>query len=199
MGPRTWCACGLLSTLLACASTSEPAPAPEPEPMPQPMPVELESMPEPEPEPGPDSVEATEAAELASEATASESDGDHLIRSRDPVAVPGTIPLLEQHEPVVGAIDKDVIRRVVRSHIQEIRDCYDLGLRKDPALAGRIEISFTIGPSGAVEQVAANDLDGFADPAVPACIADAILTWTFPEPRGGARVHVSYPFNLVPG
>lgn len=182
---------------LGCAVTVQTQPEPaEPSKV-----AAIEAEPAPaqpaEPEPA-EPVEQTEPAE-STEPTANASAAGHVIQPQDPVATPGTVPVLTPTEPVVGALDKDVIRRVVRAHINEIRDCYNLGLATDPALAGRIAIEFVIGPSGAVEQATATDTTGFADPAVPNCIADAILTWTFPEPRGGARVTVSYPFNLVPG
>ncbi|HLT39652.1 MAG TPA: AgmX/PglI C-terminal domain-containing protein [Enhygromyxa sp.] len=187
-----FCYCALLLSV-GCARTPPPSGA-EPR-QPQALaPVEAEtSAPPIEP------TESTEPTELAEPTEATTSAVDHLVGTGDPIAPPDTVPRLTTSEPVVGGMDKDVIRRVVRSHINEIRDCYNLGLAKDPTLAGRIAIEFTIGPSGAVEQAKATDLDGLADPAVPACIVAAIETWVFPEPRGGGRVTVSYPFNLEPG
>jgi hypothetical protein len=158
-----------------------------------PRPAELEGATEPvEPEP----TEQPEPDEVPPEPSSS---GGHVVRPTDPVAPPGTVPTVEVNEPMVGVTDKDVIRRVVRMHIHEIRDCYNQALVKDPTLAGKIAIEFTIGPSGKVEESKATDVTGLADPELPKCIADAIATWTFPEPRGGGRVTVSYPFNLVPG
>jgi hypothetical protein len=162
-----------------------------------PQPVELENETEPsESEPPAAATEATEPSEDPPEPATT---GGHVVRPADPVASPGTVPTIEAKQPVVGEMDKDVIRRIVRAHIHEIRDCYNKGLAQDPTLAGKIAIEFTIGPSGKVEEAKAVDVTGFADPEVPKCIAEAIETWTFPEPRGGGRVTVSYPFNLVPG
>jgi hypothetical protein len=125
--------------------------------------------------------------------------GGHVVRPTEPIPEPGTIPRIEQTEPVVGTTDKDAIRRVVRMHISEIRACYNEGLKVDPALAGRITIEFVIGPSGQVEDATATDITGLGDPRLPTCIEAAIEQWVFPKPRGGGRVTVSYPFNLVPG
>ncbi|MGB1017018.1 MAG: AgmX/PglI C-terminal domain-containing protein, partial [Nannocystaceae bacterium] len=53
---------------------------------------------------------------------------------------------------VTGALDKDIIRRIVRAHINEVRSCYNTELAKDPNLKGRASIQFTIGSSGKVEE-----------------------------------------------
>ena len=177
--------------LLGCTRTTQPPTAdvmseqpPQPEPQ-ETQPVELETV---EPEP----------VEAEPQETSPAIEGGHVIRPSDPVVRPGTVPTVKVSEPRVGTDDKDVIRRIVHRHVHEIRECYNRGLAKDPALTGKILIEFTIGPSGKVEESKATDVTGFADPEVPNCIAEAIGTWTFPEPRGGGRVTVSYPFNLVP-
>src|SRR5690606_7250695 len=41
---------------------------------------------------------------------------------------------------VKGNLDQDIVRRVVRAHINEVRSCYSRGLARDPALAGRVVI-----------------------------------------------------------
>lgn len=93
-----------------------------------------------------------------------------------------------------SSIDKDLIRRVVRAHLDEVRACYADGLTRDPTLAGRVVIRFTIASSGKVteSQVSESDL---GDAAVGQCIADAALRWRF---VGGAQILVSYPFVLKP-
>lgn len=181
--------------LLGCVQTVslEPPPAEEAPSERSTPPVELEP---PAAAAPPIEAEPIVASEPREEPA---SEGGHVIRPSDPVPQPGTIPTVEVSKPMVGTMDKDVIRRIVRAHMHEIRECYNLGLAKDPALAGKIAIEFTIGPSGKVERSVAKDLSGLADPEVPKCIAEAIATWTFPEPRSGGRVTVSYPFNLVPG
>jgi outer membrane biosynthesis protein TonB len=96
-----------------------------------------------------------------------------------------------------GTLDKDLIRRVVRAHIPEIRECYNAALQADPEARGKVVIDFTIGEEGKVTQagVASSDMK---DAAAPACMANAINGWLFPKPDGGS-VKVSYPFVLEPG
>ena len=99
---------------------------------------------------------------------------------------------------VKGALDKDIVRRVVRAHLGEVRSCYNDGLARDPTLTGTVAIQFTIGPEGSVPvAVVARDNLGMRD--VGTCIARAVKRWRFPKPQGGGNVVVTYPFRLVPG
>lgn len=93
-----------------------------------------------------------------------------------------------------GSIDKEVIRRVIRMHMNEVRFCYEKGLAKNPALEGRIAVAFRIGTSGAVESSVVRD-STLKNPEVEACIADRVRRWQFPQPKGGP-VGVTYPFVL---
>ena len=90
------------------------------------------------------------------------------------------------------------IGAVVRSNIGDVRDCYDDALEHDPAAAGRVDIRFTVEPSGNVSlaEVIESDLD---DPFLGSCIAGKSMTWRFPASERKAPVAVSYPFVLSPG
>ena len=98
--------------------------------------------------------------------------------------------------PVVeGFLGKDVIRRVVRSHINEIRGCYNQALTRNPNAEGRVEVNFVILGSGSVAsaRVVAN---GLKDPDAGRCIEKAVKRWHFPTPRGGGSAIVTYPFRM---
>jgi hypothetical protein len=97
---------------------------------------------------------------------------------------------------VIGALDKDLIRRIVRAHIDEVRYCYDEGLSHDPELSGSVIVQFVIGSEGKVTRsTARSEMEG----EVPECIAKAVGRWMFPRPADGEDVVVSYPFVLEPG
>lgn len=97
-----------------------------------------------------------------------------------------------------GALDRDIIRTVVRAHLNEVRECYNARLTHDPNLEGRVAIDFVIVGDGTVgSSVVASDT--LADEAVGQCVAKAVETWVFPKPRGGGNVIVTYPFNFTPG
>lgn len=97
-----------------------------------------------------------------------------------------------------GTLDKDLIRRIVRAHIPEIRYCYNEGLQRDPDLAGALTVDFEIAPTGDVVASEIHEGSTLKDAAVEACIAAAVMKWKFPKPDGG-HVLVSYPFVLEPG
>ncbi|HET6582163.1 MAG TPA: AgmX/PglI C-terminal domain-containing protein, partial [Nannocystaceae bacterium] len=96
---------------------------------------------------------------------------------------------------VTGALDKDLVRRIVRAHLDEVRYCYHLGLVRDPKLRGRIVIQFTIGPTGKVAAAVVQSTT-LSDRAVAQCAARAVRRWRFPKPAGGGNVIVSHPFVL---
>ena len=99
---------------------------------------------------------------------------------------------------VVGALDKDIIRRIVRAHINEVRSCYNAELTKEPTLEGRVAINFVITPTGKVGSSVVED-DTMGNAKVAKCIAKAVKRWKFPKPRGGGNVVVTYPFIMSPG
>jgi TonB family protein len=99
---------------------------------------------------------------------------------------------------VSPGIDKEVIRRVVRAHINEVRHCYNQGLVRDPNLMGRVAVQFTIGATGRVP-VAVIHESSVKDRNVARCIAKAVQRWRFPRPRTAGHVMVTYPFVLSPG
>jgi hypothetical protein len=109
------------------------------------------------------------------------------------------VPMVRQSSPTVtGALDKDIVRRIVRAHINEVRSCYNAALTTDPNLAGNVTLEMTIGADGKLSTslVTANTTK---DEPLAQCIAKAAKKWTFPKPAGGGTVTVSYPFVLSPG
>ena len=98
---------------------------------------------------------------------------------------------------VRGSLDKEIIRRVIAKHINEIKRCYEEVLKANANLSGRAVVQFTIAGTGAV--VASAIQESTMDNAqVERCMADAVLSWEFPDPQGGGQVVVSYPFILKP-
>jgi outer membrane biosynthesis protein TonB len=109
------------------------------------------------------------------------------------------LPQIRQGKAKVqGPLDRDVIRRIVRAHINEIRSCYSAGQKENRKLAGRVTINFVIGGNGKVASAVVEETT-LSDTTVGNCIAKAVKRWTFPKPRGGENVIVSYPFELSPG
>ena len=96
---------------------------------------------------------------------------------------------------VRGALDKEIIRRIIRRHINEVKYCYQKELQSNPDLFGRIIIQFTISPTGQVV-TSKVQTSTMKNKNVETCIAMAVRRWLFPKPKGGGIVIVSYPFVL---
>jgi hypothetical protein len=94
-----------------------------------------------------------------------------------------------------GTMDRETIRRIIRSHLGEVRACYEQQLMHRPTEQGRVTVQFTISGSGHVvaSTTPSSTID---DPAVGDCISAAVRRWRFPRPCGGGIVIVSYPFVL---
>jgi TonB family protein len=104
-----------------------------------------------------------------------------------PEVVPGTAE-------VRGSLDKELIRRIIRRHINEVKFCYEKELTRQPNLQGRVMVQFTIGATGQViSSVVQSSTMGNA--VVEQCIAGAVRRWEFPKPQGGIVI-VTYPFVL---
>ena len=111
--------------------------------------------------------------------------------ARVPTVTPGIVTTR-------GSLDKEIIRRVVRLHLNEVKYCYDQELTRKAGLAGRISVQFVISPVGQVissvmQSTTMNEL------RVEKCVVDAVKRWEFPKPTGGGIAIVSYPFSFTAG
>jgi MYXO-CTERM domain-containing protein len=111
------------------------------------------------------------------------------------MAVPG---IMQGSPTVDGELDKDIIRRIVRAHVNEVRSCYNAGLARNSKIRGRVVVDFTIAGTGKVESPTIAET-AITDVAVGECIAKAFGRWSFPKPQDGGSVKVSYPLTLSSG
>lgn len=122
-----------------------------------------------------------------------------LERAMTPTA-PGSVrvPRVRQAgATVTGALDRDVVRRIVRAHINEVRYCYNLALRDNPNARGMVEIAWAVDAAGKVKTSAVTK-SAIKGP-IRGCLAKAVKRWKFPKPGDGDDVQVAYKFNLQPG
>lgn len=91
-----------------------------------------------------------------------------------------------------GSIDREAVAKTVNSHLQEVRACYERALLKDPSLAGKVVLEWTISTSGTVT-TAKTKTSTLRNSSVESCILSSLKTWKFPAAKGG-QVIVSYPF-----
>ena len=93
-----------------------------------------------------------------------------------------------------GCLTKQMIRLVIRSHLLEVKQCYERGLASSPTFEGKLVTRFTVGGEGRV--IAVEALESSGRPDVDECITHAQTGWLFPRPSNGGSVVVTYPFVL---
>jgi TonB family protein len=97
---------------------------------------------------------------------------------------------------VSGSLNREVVRRIVSGHINEIKYCYKPALARTPGLSGLVQVKFKIAETG---MVIASELEhsSLRNNSVEDCVVQAVRRWEFP--MGDGIVWVSYPFNFSPG
>jgi hypothetical protein len=103
--------------------------------------------------------------------------------------------------PATDSIRSDLeIRQTVLRNAGDVRRCYEFeGLRRDPSLAGSVEIALTVLPTGAVDsvEVAEVALRGEGTREVTRCITTVARNWRF-ERGPYATETILLPFRLRP-
>ena len=97
-----------------------------------------------------------------------------------------------------SALDRSLIDAVIKRNSNQIRNCYQRELTRDPSLAGKIVAKFTISKDGTVSKSEIKS-SSMGNAAVESCISERIMHFQFPEPKGGGVVVVSYPFMFSQG
>ena len=93
-------------------------------------------------------------------------------------------------------LDRQAIAKVVRKHMPEVQNCYEMGLLQDPRLAGQVVLEWTISSAGEVRSI--NTVrNSMRSPTVAMCISAELRNWSFPK-HGRGGVVISYPFVFSP-
>lgn len=95
-----------------------------------------------------------------------------------------------------AGLSREVIRRRVTAQLGQLRRCYSTGLQKNPSLAGKITVKFTIGTDGIIWTSSAGDTD-VADTSMVKCVVGKVHGIRFPDPEGGA-VQVTSTLQFSP-
>jgi outer membrane biosynthesis protein TonB len=93
---------------------------------------------------------------------------------------------------IEGGMSREMVKRVIDQHLEEITYCYETALMSNPTILGRIVFEWKILMDGRVGEVriVASSVNSNT---IHGCIKSAIKSWQFPKPVG-AEVVVSYPF-----
>jgi len=103
-------------------------------------------------------------------------------------------------------VRKEDIKDAVHEAKAPITDCYEQALKKNPDLAGRLKVKFTLVKKdevGRLNDASIVDEDGegaINHPFLAICVLKALGEVEYPAPEGGdGEGTVTYPFNLAPG
>ena len=98
-----------------------------------------------------------------------------------------------------GAVcmDKDLIRKVIAGHRDQIRFCYEMALQTSPALAGKVSVQFAVATSGSVATARVENSSANSN-ALGDCLVSRVRTWQFPVGKQGNGYRVTYPFVFKP-
>lgn len=98
---------------------------------------------------------------------------------------------------VEGGLSPEVIRRVERRHLNEVRFCLEQDLAGGRAATGIADVRFTIGATGAVtsSNVVSQQANALS-PALISCVSSAMRRWMFPMPEGSQEVRVQHTLRL---
>ncbi|MBC7467412.1 MAG: energy transducer TonB [Bdellovibrio sp.] len=105
----------------------------------------------------------------------------------------GGVGLIEEESEVTGGLDREIIAQYIKTQLGQILYCYERQLSANPELYGKVAVKFTISGNGQVETQSINDTTLKSSP-VEGCILSKVSKWKFPEPKGGTKVLVTYPF-----
>ncbi len=111
--------------------------------------------------------------------------------SKDQVSISGG----GAEEEFVGSIDREAVRRVVRSALSAFKSCYDREFKTDTKLEGKVVIAWEIHEKGVAKNArVVSDKSTIHNSSVENCVRARMMTLRFPEPPAGTVAEVVYPF-----
>src|SRR5690606_11505293 len=107
------------------------------------------------------------------------------------------VKLLDVEEVGDGTLDPDSVYRTIQSrYLNGIKRCHQRVLKNNPEAGGRVEVRFTVGPTGGVTKATVR---GFS-PEVDSCIRALATKWRFGAPKDDdgkpATADFQFPFIL---
>lgn len=98
-------------------------------------------------------------------------------------------------EEFSGSIDREAVRRVVRSALAAFKSCYDREYKRDSKLEGKVVIAWDIHEKGIAKNARlVKEKSTLGNAAVEECVRGRLLALRFPEPPAGTIAEVTYPF-----
>ena len=99
---------------------------------------------------------------------------------------------------VLGSIDPDLLRKILREHLPQFRHCYQQELEENSEeLAGILDLKFTISATGKAAKVKIKSKSSRFSKKGIGCMANVLHHIDFPKPKGGGVVDVRQPLNFT--
>jgi hypothetical protein len=104
---------------------------------------------------------------------------------------------LEPKTVVLGSMDPELLRKILREYIPQFRHCYQQELMgHSEKIKGIIDLNFTISAEGKVANHNIRAKDARFSKKGIGCMGQVLGLIDFPKPKGGGRVDVSQPLNF---
>jgi hypothetical protein len=119
-----------------------------------------------------------------------------LLVADEPVPPSPPPPPTAKQLPYEGGLSRTDIQTVISRVMPQIKQCYEKELDSDPALEGKLTMRWVVTADGAVADalVSQNTFRGEGAKPTGDCVLGIIARLKFPQPKGGGKVFVTYPF-----
>lgn len=98
-------------------------------------------------------------------------------------------------EEFVGSIDKEAVRRVIRSALPQFKSCYEREYRVDTKIEGKVLINWEIHEQGVAKNAhVVKEKSTINNVKIEECVRLRMLSLRFPEPPPGTVADISFPF-----
>ena len=105
---------------------------------------------------------------------------------------------LEPKTVVLGSMDPELLRKILREYIPQFRHCYQQELiAHDEKIKGIIDLNFTIDANGKVAKYDIRVKDAQFSKKGTNCMGNVLSLIDFPKPKGGGVVDVRQPLNFL--
>ena len=97
---------------------------------------------------------------------------------------------------VMGSMDPELLRRLLREHMPQFRHCYQQELLGNDRAEGKVDLKFRIIGKGRIKNVAVLGRQFKFSPSGKECMKNVLALIDFPAPKGGGVVDIKQPLNF---
>jgi pSer/pThr/pTyr-binding forkhead associated (FHA) protein/outer membrane biosynthesis protein TonB len=104
---------------------------------------------------------------------------------------------IEPRTVVLGSIDPELLRKILREYIPQFRHCYQQELLQNDQIKGILDLDFTITQVGKAAKINVLAKDSRFSGKGQDCMKKVLSLIDFPKPKGGGIVEVRQPLNFM--